>query len=76
MWCSISIAETKYYPNGDEYIGEFKDNKIHGQGVFTSKSGSRYQGEYKHGKMDGQGTYTYPNGKKITGTWVNDSPVQ
>jgi len=58
------------------YIGEFKDNKIHGQGVFTSKSGSRYQGEYKHGKMDGQGTYTYPNGKKITGTWVNDSPVQ
>jgi hypothetical protein len=24
MWCNISIAETKYYPNGDEYIGEFK----------------------------------------------------
>ena len=24
MWCSISIAETKYYPNGDEYIGELK----------------------------------------------------
>ena len=67
---------TLTYVDGSVYVGEFKDNKIHGQGVFTSKSGSRYQGEYKHGKMDGQGTYTYPNGKKITGTWVDDSPVQ
>ena len=51
MWCSISIAETKYYPNGDEYTGEFKDGKRHGQGSFTLADGSKEVGKFKDGNF-------------------------
>ena len=48
--------------NGDQYSGEFKDNKGHGQGTFTTLNG-QYSGEFKDGKMQGQGTFTTLNGQ-------------
>ena len=39
------------------YIGEFKDNKFHGQGTWYYKDGGiLYQGEHKDGMHHGQGT--------------------
>ncbi len=46
-------------PNGDKYIGEFKDDKLNGQGTYTFSNGEKYVGEFKDGKKNGQGTYTY-----------------
>ena len=33
--------QTATYANGDKYVGEFKDNKRHGQGRTTYASGGK-----------------------------------
>ena len=60
------------FNNGDKYVGEWKDNKSHGQGTFTwgkdtEWAGEKYVGEFKDNKRHGQGTYTYANGDKYVG---------
>jgi len=37
------------FPNGDKYVGEWKDGEYHGQGTFTYPDGSKYVGEFKYG---------------------------
>ena len=39
--------------NGDFYEGQYKHDKIHGQGVTKYASGNVYDGEYKDNKMHG-----------------------
>ena len=58
---------TTTFPNGDKYVGEYKDDKRNGQGTYTSANGNKYVGEYKDDKRHGQGTYTFPNGEKYVG---------
>ena len=55
------------WANGDQYIGELKDNKRHGQGTFTYTNEDQYIGEYKDDKRHGQGTYTYSDGDQYIG---------
>ena len=57
------------FNNGNLYIGEFKEGKRHGLGVFTYKNGNKYVGDFLDGNMHGQGTFTYPNGDKRVGVW-------
>ena len=60
------------FSNGDRYVGEWKDNKMHGQGTCTYASGGKYIGEWKDNKRHGQGTYTAANkGKVYEGLWEN-----
>ena len=59
------------YANGDKYVGEFKDNKKHGQGTFTWGSGAKYVGEFKDGNYHGQGTYTFADGTIERGYYMN-----
>ena len=53
-----------FFSNGDEYHGEFKNGKLHGQGMIIcgfSRSGypiSWYIGEFKDGEINGLGTLT------------------
>ena len=51
------------------YVGEWKDGKKHGQGIFTFPDGSKYVGEYKDGKK-WNGTEYDKNGR-IIGKFVN-----
>ena len=61
------------FSNGNKYVGEYKDYKMHGQGTHTwKKSGSKYVGQWKDGKQNGQGTYTYANGVVQEGIWKNN----
>ena len=65
------------FASGAKYVGDWKDNKRTGQGVYTSASGSIYEGAYKDNKWSGQGTLTYgPKSKwagdKYVGGWKND----
>jgi hypothetical protein len=57
---------------GDKYVGEWKDNKKHGQGTYyylanNENKNDKYSGEYKDGEMHGQGTYIYADGDKYVG---------
>ncbi len=53
--------------DGTKYVGEWKDDKSHGQGTETYASGDKYVGEFKDGNFHGQGTYTRANGNKYVG---------
>ena len=57
---------TAPYAGGGEYVGEFKNGKINGQGTLTYKDGSKYVGEFKNG-IGTQGTFTYADGSKYVG---------
>ena len=58
---------------GDKYVGEWKDDKYHGYGIYTYTKGDKYVGEYKDDNPNGQGTYTWntaPNkGDKYVGEY-------
>jgi hypothetical protein len=62
---------THTYADGEKYVGEYKDNKGHGQGAYTYVNGDKYVGEYKNGKKHGQGTYTFADGDKYVGEYKN-----
>ena len=66
---------TAIFPETEKYVGEWKDNKRHGQGTYTYADGDKYAGEYKDDKRHGQGTYTYVNGTKDSGYWMNNEYV-
>ena len=58
--------------NGNKYVGEWKDDKRHGQGILNLANGDKYVGEFKKRKANGQGTFTFVNGKKWVGEWENN----
>jgi len=41
--------KTSTYPDGAKYVGEFKDDKKHGQGTFTWADGSELKVTFKDG---------------------------
>ena len=63
---------TYVWDDGDKYVGEYKDNKKHGQGTYyflanNEFRGDKYIGEYKDGKRHGQGIYYYLANNKNKG---------
>ncbi len=63
---------TKVFKDGyntNKYVGEWKDGKQHGQGIFTFANGDKYVGEWKDGKEHGQGTDTWADGSKYVGEY-------
>ena len=70
--CIGTYNWTKGDFKGAQYEGEWKDDKKHGQGTYTSAEGEKYVGEYKNDKMHGQGTYTFADGDKYIGGFKDD----
>ena len=66
------VEGTAEYPGKAKYVGEFKNNKPHGQGTFAYPDGSRYVGDWKNGKNNGNGTKIWKDGSKYSGKFVND----
>ena len=60
-----------FFSDGDEYVGEFKDDMKHGQGAYIYDNGDKYVGEWKDEKYHGQGTYTFVDGRKETGYYMD-----
>jgi hypothetical protein len=64
------------YADGEQYLGEFKDGRRHGQGVLFSRNKyTKYEGEFKDGAPNGHGIETYYSrliggGKKINKQYV------
>jgi S1-C subfamily serine protease len=60
--------------DGTKYLGNFKNNKLHGQGTLTFPNGAIYVGTFKNDKLSGQGAFTYPNGTKHVGEYRQNKP--
>ncbi len=65
---------TYTWPNGDKYVGEYKDGNFNGQGTYffladNQFKGDKYVGEFKDNKHNGQGTYTFASGHKYVGEY-------
>ncbi len=61
------------FPDGQKYVGQFKNGKRHGQGSQTWPLGDKYVGQWADGKKHGSGTYTWPSGRKRVGRWENNA---
>ena len=60
---------TLTYPNGNKYVGEFRNNYRHGHFTVTYPNGDKYVGEYRHDQKNGQGTFIYADGRIKEGIW-------
>ena len=65
---------TYTYPNGEKYVGAFKDGKPEGRGTLTWPDGGKYVGAWKDGKREGRGAYSSPDGRKYEGAWKDSKP--
>ena len=51
------------------YVGDVKNGKAHGQGVFTFSDGTKYEGTFKRNLFHGEGTFLDKDGKFYRGKW-------
>ena len=64
---------TYTWENGDKYVGDWKNNKMHGLGTYYYKeSDNKYVGDWKNNKMHGFGTFYWNEGDKYVGDYLND----
>ena len=55
--------------NIKDYIGDCRDNNMHGYGTLQFKNGDKYQGQFIDGKMHGFGVVYYANGNRYEGEY-------
>lgn len=55
-----------------KYIGQLKDNDLHGKGTLTWPDGNEYSGDWLKGKRHGKGKFTWKNGTEYNGDWQDD----
>jgi hypothetical protein len=65
---------TLTWPDGQKYVGEFRDGWRNGQGTATWPSGQKYVGEFRDDNYNGQGTLTFSNGQKYVGEFRDGKP--
>jgi len=53
----LFVSDLFSYPNGDIYLGDWKDDFFNGNGVYIFSIGERYEGELVNGYKSGRGTY-------------------
>ncbi len=54
------------------YVGQLKDNNLHGKGTLTWPDGNEYSGDWLQGKRHGKGRLVWKNGAEYTGDWKDD----
>lgn len=65
------------YPTGTNYVGEFRANKLAGQGTVTWPDGNKYVGTFSDNQLNGQGTLYSSSGTiKNQGLWANNSFIK
>jgi len=47
------------FPNGDNFVGNFRKGQPHGLGKLICKDGSMYTGTFKNGKKEGKGKWNF-----------------
>ena len=64
------------WPDGNQYIGQYLNDKRHGKGILKKANGDRFEGMWKDDVEDGLGEIIYANGdKKKIGKWENGTII-
>ena len=50
-------GKLKIIINGIEYVGNFKSDKFHGEGIYKTAIGDSYEGSWIKGKKEGKGIF-------------------
>ena len=58
--------------NGNQYDGDMKDGKKHGQGTLTYADGGSYTGQWANDKKNGKGKNIWSNGNEYDGDWKDN----
>ena len=61
------------FADGAQYVGQWKNDQITGEGSYTFSDGSICKGSFVNGKINGQGTFDYINGDQYNGAFKNGS---
>ena len=61
------------YPNECQYIGETKDSKRHGYGIYIWADGDAWFGHWEEDKQSDNGIYLHYEGKVEKGHWENSN---
>ena len=69
---NINLLKTETYENGDKYIGQTKNEKAEGKGIYIFKNGDKYEGEFSNDKFNGKGIYYYIDGDIYEGEFKDD----
>ena len=64
------------WSNGDKYIGEHKNDKGNGKGVFQWSNGDRYNGYIKDDNPHGEGVLIFANGSILKGLFKNGKYIK
>ncbi|SBT45292.1 MORN repeat protein, putative [Plasmodium ovale wallikeri] len=56
------------YPNGNVYVGDFKNEKFHGEGTLIFKDKGTYKGTWENGKIV-RGNYYFSDGLQYEDRW-------
>lgn len=60
------------FKTGTEYIGDWKQNQLNGNGTLKVPSEGTYQGEFSASQKSGEGTFYWNDGVVYQGEWKND----
>lgn len=60
---------TYRYPDGDVYVGSFKNSKRDGIGEYTYANGDKFTGNWAKDYRNGYGTMKFKNGDHYEGNW-------
>ena len=69
---NINLLKTETYENGDKYIGQTKNEKAEGKGIYIFSDKRKYEGNWENNRLHGYGIFTWPDGRKYTGDYKND----
>lgn len=65
-------GQGSYERHSERYEGMWKNDTMHGEGVYVFVSGSVYRGNFDTNCFDGEGTYTFPDGGSYKGHWKSN----
>jgi len=71
----LNCFGTFTHTTGGKYVGEFRNDKRHGQSTFSFANGDKYVGEGRNGKGNGQGTSIAANGGRYIIDSLSQMPV-
>ena len=61
------------FANGDDYEGDYQEDKFHGRGKYFWKNGTVYKGDFKNHQMEGEGCWQSPNGDTYEGEYSRNN---